>query len=146
MITPNNIPLRVPHLVSKRLGDRRRQAVTIRFRQTEMFAIRSVMRAPRQAKKDAQAWPVTVRVIVPVGGFHSLGCECDVHRWLDREVGRGEFATSPRRSVIGDVFEAHFRTVEMAQRFRDAFPMLHLADETESPLWRSPDHPAGRNG
>ncbi len=67
-----------------------------------------------------------------------------MHGWLLREIGRGEFATSPHRSVIGDVFEAHFRDVETAQRFRAAFPMLRLADETESPLWRSPDHPTGR--
>lgn len=96
------------------------------------------MRTPNRSKKDAHAWPFTVRVLVPVGGFQSLGCDYEVHRWLIQEVGRGEFATSPRCSVIGDVFEAHFRNVETAQRFRDTFPMLQLADETESPLWRSP--------
>jgi hypothetical protein len=63
-----------------------------------------------------------------------------------QEVGGGEFVTSPHRSIIGDVFEVQVRTVVTAQRFRDAFPMVRLADETESPLWRSPDHPNGRKG
>lgn len=91
------------------------------------------MRTPRQNKKDAHAWPVTVRVIVPQGGFHSLGNKHDVHRWLMQELGRGEFATSPHRSVIGDVFEAHFLSVETAQRFRNAFCVVVVGRRVGEP-------------
>jgi hypothetical protein len=87
---------------------------------------------------------VTVRVLVPDGGFQSLGSDHDVHRWLTQQVGRGEFALGPHRSVIGDVCELHFRSLEVAQRFRDRFPALVLADETTSLVWRSPDYPTGR--
>jgi hypothetical protein len=69
------------------------------------------MRTPRQSKKDAHAWPVTVRVIVPDGGFHGLGNKHDVHRWLMQKVGRGEFGTSPHRSVSEDGLEVGVRSL-----------------------------------
>lgn len=87
---------------------------------------------------------MTVRVFAPDGGFQRLGPDHDVHRWLTQQLGRGGFALGSHRAVIGDVCELHVRSLDIAQRFRDRFPALVLADATASPLWRSPDHPAGR--
>jgi hypothetical protein len=47
-------------------------------------------RSPQQKKLDDRAFPVRVHVLVPERGFENL--LLDMHRWLDTEVGRGNFA------------------------------------------------------
>jgi hypothetical protein len=102
------------------------------------------MRTTPQHKRDRQAWPVTLRILVPDGGLQSLGRHNNTDQWLLVELGRGEYALTRHRSIIGDVVEFHFRSLHAALRFRERFPTLSLADETAGPLWFSPEMPNGR--
>lgn len=104
------------------------------------------MRTTPQHKRDRQAWPVTIRILVPEGGFQSLGRANNTDQWLHDQLGRGEYALTGHRSIIGDVVEFHFRSLDAALRFRERFPTLPLADETTGPLWWSPELPNGRRG
>ena len=100
-------------------------------------------RTPPQWKTDRRAWPVTLRVLVPEGGFAALGAPRDLHRWLGKTLGPTEFATTPLRSFLADGLEIHFRDLEDARGFRDAYPDLVLADDTMSPVYCSPYLPSG---
>lgn len=65
-------------------------------------------------------------------------------RWLGKTLGPTEFATTPLRSLLADGLEIHFRDLEDAAVFRDAYPDLVLADDTMSPVYSSPYLPSGR--
>ena len=84
-----------------------------------------VQRTPPRRKQDESAFPVRVRIVNPWQSCGSLRWgEAEV--WLRATVGGGNWA------VYGEhIREFHFRTVEAAQAFRDAFPDLELADRTD---------------
>jgi len=88
-------------------------------------------RSPPQKKLDDRAYPVRVHVRVPERGFENL--LLDMHRWLDTEVGRGNFAAHGAGTGLTDAVAWYFRTIEEAQAFVARFPMLELADGTELP-------------
>ena len=66
--------------------------------------------------------------------------------WLDREVGRGDYAMHAGSTVgsARNVAAFYFRAADPAHRFIAAFPDMVLADGTESPVYRSPYLPDGR--
>jgi hypothetical protein len=99
-------------------------------------------RSPPQKKLDDRAFPVRVHVLVPERGFENL--LLDMHRWLDAEVGRGNFAAHGAGAGLTQATAWYFRTVEEAQAFVATFPMLELADGTELPTYQSPYLPFGR--
>ena len=99
-------------------------------------------RSPPQKRIDDHAFPVRVKVLVPERGFENL--LLDMYRWLDAEVGRGNYARTASAPAWRMRTAWYFRTVEEAQAFVAAFPMLVLADGTELPTYRSPYLPFGR--
>lgn len=101
-------------------------------------------RTPPQRLKDAEAWPLTVRIRVPPQGFSSLGRDNDPWTWLRLNIGLSEYAETPALSAMGDAVAFHFRCMEDAQAFLGRFPMFELADGTLSPVYSSPHLPFGR--
>jgi putative SOS response-associated peptidase YedK len=99
-------------------------------------------RSPPQKKLDVRDFPVRVHVLVPERGFENL--LPDMHRWLEAEVGRGSYAVHGAGVGLTHATAWYFRTVEEAQAFVAAFPMLELADGTELPTYQSPHLPFGR--
>lgn len=72
-----------------------------------------------------------------------------IYAWLDREVGRGEYAvhSGGRAGTDRDIRDRaafYFRHPEAAARFLAAFPQLEIADGTSSSTYSSPTHPFGR--
>lgn len=94
-----------------------------------------------QAQIDREAWPVTVRILVPALGPGRN----DPSDWLRQHIGLTEFARTSPRSPAGDAVAYHFRSVAAATAFREAFPRLNLADGTTSVTCRSPHLPNGPN-
>jgi hypothetical protein len=95
---------------------------------------------------------VRVFIQVPENGFGQLiGSGPDtLNAWLDREVGRTEYAWhsgSAFATNVGrrDVSAFYFRHPEPAARFLAAFPELELADGTASRGYTSPSLPFGRS-
>jgi hypothetical protein len=93
-----------------------------------MFSIRSPMRTTLQHKRDRQAWPVTVRILVPEGGFQSLGRDNHTDHWLHDKLGRGEYALTRHRSIIGDVVSSTFARCMQRCDFASASP--HCRSQT----------------
>jgi len=87
-----------------------------------------VRRSTPQSKTDDLAYPVRVKIAVPVGGLGNVLIE--MQNWLRDQLGRGEYAIHSTRSTVGDAAAFHFRSIEAAQRFVDAFPSAELADGT----------------
>ncbi len=87
-----------------------------------------VQRTPPQSKSDDSAFPVRVLIAVPERGFQlRLG---DMNNWLDREVGRGNYAHHGSGRRLPDASAFYFRTTEAAFRFTEAFPDLALDDRS----------------
>jgi putative SOS response-associated peptidase YedK len=99
-------------------------------------------RSTPQAKTDAAAFPVQVRVVVPEFGFGRL--YNDIDAWLVRELGRGEFGHVATSSLLHDAVAFLFRCTSDADAFMRAFPSLVLADGTMSIVYSSPHMPFGR--
>ncbi|WP_229582707.1 SOS response-associated peptidase [Paracoccus sp. S-4012] len=100
-------------------------------------------RSTPQAKTDDAAFPVRVRLHVPP---HGLGRRSrEIHVWLDRMLGRGEYAChGGGRGAGGDRLALYFRSPADADAFHIAFPDLELADGTRLPGYSSPAAPFGR--
>ncbi len=99
-------------------------------------------RSPRQRDIDDQAFPIRVKVAVPRSGFgNELNC---MYAWLRDQVGRGDWAQHPGRTLGGEAMAFYFRRVADADRFLEAFPLLELADGTMSRAYTSPLFPFGR--
>ena len=64
-----------------------------------MFSLMSRRSTPQQ-KTDRSAYPVQVRVLVPALGFGPLYDR--LHRWLDVQLGRGEYARAGAETILGD--------------------------------------------
>ncbi len=99
-------------------------------------------RSTAQSVLDETAFPVRVKVLVPSGGFGPLFHE-KIYRWLDCEVGRADYAQHPARMFSEHAVAFHFRDVEPARRFLEAFPGLILADGTTTAAYTSPALPHG---
>ncbi len=99
-------------------------------------------RSTPQQKTDHRAYPVHVRVLVPVLGFGPLYDR--IQRWLDTQIGRGEYAQAGAESVLGDAVAFLFRSTVHADAFMLAHPELVLADGTMSVTYTSPHNPFGR--
>lgn len=95
-------------------------------------------RSTPQRRIDDEAFPVRVKLLVPEGGFERQ--LDDVYRWLDQEVGRGEYAFHATSSlgISRDAVAVYFRAPETAHRFVARFPDLLLADGTDSVVYTSP--------
>jgi hypothetical protein len=94
-----------------------------------------------QSKIDDAAFPVRVMVRVPERGFErALDA---MYQWLDREIGRGDYAHHGSGRRLPDAWALYFRTTEEAQRFIAAFPSLVLDDRTTCKSYRSPQFPFG---
>lgn len=92
-----------------------------------------------------------MNILTPTNGFGSLMGEGKnaIYAWLDREVGRGDYAIhgAGRVAVSGgmrDQVSFYFRSPEAAARFLAAFPTLELGDGTVSPTYTSSTFPFGR--
>ena len=95
-----------------------------------------------QSKIDDAAFPVRVMVRVPERGFErALDA---IYHWLDREIGRGDYAHHGSGRRLPDASAFYFRTAEQARRFIAAFPKLVLDDRTTCSSYRSPHFPFGR--
>jgi len=109
-------------------------------------------RSTPQKETDDRAFPVRLFILVPLPGFGLLlGHDPDsIYGWLDREVGRGNYAMhgGGRALVDGpsirDQMGFYFRHPEAASRFLAAFPTLEIADGTMSSTYSSPALPFGR--
>ena len=99
-------------------------------------------RSTPQKRIDDRAFPVRVHVLVPGRGLENL--LLGMHRWLDAELGRGSYAAHGAGAGLTPATAWYFRSVEDAQAFVAAFPVLELADGTELPTYQSPHLPFGR--
>lgn len=100
-------------------------------------------RTPQRTTDDA-AFPVRVMILVPERGFdRSLDA---VFLWLNREIGRGEYALHAGGRRLPDASAFYFRTTQDAHRFKEAFSGLVLDDRTTSSSYQSPSLPFGRRG
>ena len=79
-------------------------------------------RSTPQKRIDDDAFPVRVKVLVPECGFDRRMPE--MYAWLDREVGRGDYALHGGSTVglARNVAAFYFRAAEPAHRFVAAFP------------------------
>lgn len=106
-------------------------------------------RSTPQRQIDERAFPVRLLILVPAVGFGRLlgAGSGTMDGWLDREVGRGDFAchSAGFGGVAGrDVIAVYFRHPAAAVRFLEAFPSLELADGTALRGYTSPALPFGR--
>jgi putative SOS response-associated peptidase YedK len=101
-------------------------------------------RSTPQWKIDKEAFPVTIRILVPEFGFSQWGISNQPDGWLTAAIGPGQYATTPFNSLMGAGTEFHFRSMEDVSRFLERFPQIILADSTMSVSYRSPAVPFGR--
>lgn len=90
-------------------------------------------RTSPQSKTDDRAFPVQIKVLTPEFSLSML--PQDPWRWLDCEIGRGEYATTGARCYVGDVMVLHLRCLEDAGRFLDAL-IRRCACRTKPIIWR----------
>lgn len=102
-----------------------------------------VRRSEPQWKTDENHFPVRVRFRVPAMGLGVL--TWPMQEWLDKEVGRGDYAWhSAGRIVDRDRYAIYFRHPDAAASFVAAFPQLEIADDTMAITYTSPTFPFGR--
>jgi hypothetical protein len=101
-------------------------------------------RSSPQRRIDDEAFPVRVKLLVPEGGFGRRLTE--LHVWLDREAGRGEYAfhAASTLGIPKGAVAVYFWTPATAHRFVGSFPDLLLADGTDSVVYTSPHLPSGQ--
>lgn len=98
-------------------------------------------RSTPQRRIDDIAFPVRVKVVVPPNGFGRRFD--DMHAWLDRTVGRGDYAHHATEAMGAQATAFYFRDPATAAAFVDAFG-LELADGTNACTYQSPTFPFGR--
>ena len=82
-------------------------------------------RVPQPIPSEA-AFPIHVNLRVPEAGFgHQL---IEMLRWARSELGEGNFAREDAQAAEGEALSFHFRRIEDARAFLEAFPKLELAD------------------
>lgn len=101
-------------------------------------------RSTPQWKIDKDAFPVTIRILVPEFGFCRWGIGNQPDDWLLKTLGAGQYATTPHHCSVGAAVEVHFRTLEDGCLFLQRFPEIVLADATMAGSYRSLAVPFGR--
>jgi putative SOS response-associated peptidase YedK len=101
-------------------------------------------RSTPQWKIDKEAFPVTLRILVPDHGFSEWGMENQPDSWLAATLAPGDYATTPHSALMGHGTAFHFRTLDDANRFAARFPQMVLADATMGVSYTSPAMPFGR--
>jgi len=97
-----------------------------------------IRRTAPQRKTDEIHFPVRVRFRVPPFGLGKLTWL--MQGWLDKEVGRGDYAWhSASRNADRDRYALYFRHPDAAAAFCKAFPELEIADDTTSTTYQSPN-------
>jgi hypothetical protein len=79
-------------------------------------------RSPPQKRIDDHAFPVRVKVLVPERGFENL--LLDMHRWLDAEVGGGNYAVHGARTGVADAIACTSAASRTRSRSLHASPCL----------------------
>lgn len=88
----------------------------------------SARRSTPQKKIDERNFPVRVRFSKPENGFGTR--INDLHDWLDREVGRGNYAVHGALYRTRDAIAVHLRTTNAASLMVMTFGDFELADWT----------------
>jgi len=110
-------------------------------------------RSPPQAQTDDRHFPLRLYLLVPREGFGMLYAPSNpdgIYAWLDRELGRGNYAwhsggqAGGANGELRDRVAAYFRHPEDALSFLRAYPSLEIADGTVSSTYSSPALPFGR--
>jgi len=94
----------------------------------------------RQPEIDERSFPVRLFVVVPEEGFLSLGPDLQPHKWLMRNLPKGDFAVhggARNPYLMADYIIVYFRTIDAAARFLNALP-VELADGTRSEIYSAP--------
>lgn len=95
-----------------------------------------VRRSTPQKKTDDNAFPIRVKVAIPERG---MGMLTDAYyKWLNDNLGAGEFANHSNTTIGGSATAFYFRDLDNAREFMSAFPMLELADGTTAVSYTSP--------
>lgn len=81
--------------------------------------------SPNNRRID-DAYPIRVKIRVPPGGLGNLLSE--IHIWIRDNMEPDRCKNLPVRAIFQQATAYHFRTLDDAQRFLAAFPMLELAD------------------
>lgn len=84
--------------------------------------------SPNNRRID-DAYPIRVKVKVPPGGMGNL--ISDIHVWIRDNMAPDRCKNLPVRAIYQQATAYHFRTLEDAEAFLDAFPLLQLADGVE---------------
>lgn len=77
-------------------------------------------------KAHDAAFPVRIKILIPSKGIGRSYIA--MFEWLDREVGRGNYANTGALTNVGEAMALHFVTTREADAFVAAFPELELAD------------------
>lgn len=110
-------------------------------------------RSPPQVQTDDRHFPLRLYILVPRDGFGALYDPSNadaIFAWLDRELGRGNYAWHSGGKFWGpngeprDRVAAYFRHPEDALSLLRAYPSLEIADGTVSATYSSPSLPFGR--
>lgn len=89
-----------------------------------------------QSKMDDLAFPVRLKIAVPGNGLGETLVQMEI--WLRENLGPGNFAQGTADALGVSAHAVHFLEPAHAQRFREAFPDLVLADGTTSLAYTSP--------
>ena len=99
-------------------------------------------RSSPQSKLDEAAFPIRLKVQVPLEGFG--GKINEMYEWLDTHVGAGLYAThGGGRNVTGDIWHVYFCDADLAHRFIQEQD-VELADGTLCKTYRNSTFPFGR--
>ena len=83
---------------------------------------------------DDMVFPIRVKVVVPP---HGLGIGLlEILRWLQRELGDGNFARHEAEVLENEALALYFRRITDAAAFLENFSHLELADGTTSRAFR----------
>ena len=84
---------------------------------------------------DDMAFPIRVKVVVPPQGLGSSLIE--ILRWLQCELGDGNFARHEADVLENEALALYFRRIADAAAFLQNFSHLELADGTTSRAFRA---------
>jgi hypothetical protein len=105
-----------------------RQSLAQRYDMRDVLVM-SRHTAPHNRRID-DAFPIRVKVVIPAGGLGNL--TSDINFWISDNITGDRCRNLPVRAIYCQATAYHFRTLEDAQAFLDAFPMLELADGVEA--------------
>lgn len=85
---------------------------------------------PKKQRVDA-AYPIRVKVVVPPNGLGNLLSE--IHAWIRDNMVPDRCENTSVTAIHYQATAYYFRTLDDAQAFLRAFPMLELADGVDMP-------------